>query len=127
MLGLIGFCKTTGGKGLHVVTPISQPKKGSLDWSVAKVFAEAAVTQMAAGRQPEPLPHDDGQERSPRKDFPRLSTQRSHGDRSRGAIHTRASRRDYLDAARLDASKGWPESDALYDSHDPPSCSQRAR
>ena len=48
MLGLIGFCKTTGGKGLHVVTPISQPKKGSLDWSVAKVFAEAVVTQMAA-------------------------------------------------------------------------------
>ena len=48
MLGLISFCKTTGGKGLHVVTPISQPKKGSLDWSVAKVFAEAVVTQMAA-------------------------------------------------------------------------------
>jgi len=47
MLGLIGFCKTTGGKGLHVVTPISQPKKGSLDWSVAKVFAEAVVAQMA--------------------------------------------------------------------------------
>lgn len=48
MLGLISFCKTTGGKGLHVVTLISQPKKGSLDWSVAKAFAEAVVTQMAA-------------------------------------------------------------------------------
>jgi bifunctional non-homologous end joining protein LigD len=48
MLGLISFCKTTGGKGLHVVTPISQPKKGSLDWSVAKAFAEAVVAQMAA-------------------------------------------------------------------------------
>ena len=48
MLGLITFCKTTGGKGLHVVTPISQPKKGNLDWPVAKAFAETVVTQMAA-------------------------------------------------------------------------------
>jgi len=48
MLGLISFCKTTGGKGLHVVTPISQPKNRNLDWSVAKAFAEALATQMAA-------------------------------------------------------------------------------
>jgi bifunctional non-homologous end joining protein LigD len=48
MLGLISFCKTTGGKGLHVVTPISQPEDGKLDWPVAKAFAEAIVTQMAA-------------------------------------------------------------------------------
>ena len=48
VLGLVSFCKTTGGKGLHVVTPISQPKKRNLDWSVAKTFAETVVTQMAA-------------------------------------------------------------------------------
>jgi bifunctional non-homologous end joining protein LigD len=48
ILGLISFCKTTGGKGLHVVTPISQPKKRGLDWSVAKTFAETVVTEMAA-------------------------------------------------------------------------------
>ena len=47
-LGLIGFCKTTGGKGLHVVTPLSQPKSGNLDWPVAKAFAHEVVTQMAA-------------------------------------------------------------------------------
>ena len=47
-LGLISFCKTTGGKGLHVVTPISHPKKGNLDWPVAKAFAHEVVTQMAA-------------------------------------------------------------------------------
>lgn len=47
-LGLISFCKTTGGKGLHVVTPLSQPKRGNLDWPVAKAFAHEVVTQMAA-------------------------------------------------------------------------------
>jgi bifunctional non-homologous end joining protein LigD len=48
ILGLISFCKTTGGKGLHVVTPISQPKNRRLDWAVAKTFAETIVTEMAA-------------------------------------------------------------------------------
>jgi bifunctional non-homologous end joining protein LigD len=47
-LGLISFCKTTGGKGLHVVTPLSHPKKGRLDWPVAKAFAHEVVSQMAA-------------------------------------------------------------------------------
>jgi bifunctional non-homologous end joining protein LigD len=47
-LGLISFCKTTGGKGLHVVTPLSLPKQGNLDWPVAKAFAHEVVAQMAA-------------------------------------------------------------------------------
>ena len=47
-LGLISFCKTTGGKGLHVVTPLSQPKQAQLDWPIAKAFAQGVVTQMAA-------------------------------------------------------------------------------
>ena len=46
-LGLISFCKTTGGKGLHVVTSLSQPKRGNLEWPVAKAFAHEVVTQMA--------------------------------------------------------------------------------
>jgi bifunctional non-homologous end joining protein LigD len=47
-LGLISFCKTTGGKGLHVVIPLSQPKSRNLDWPAAKAFAHEVVTQMAA-------------------------------------------------------------------------------
>lgn len=47
-LGLISFCKTTGGKGLHVVTPLAYVKKERLEWSVAKAFARELCTQMAA-------------------------------------------------------------------------------
>jgi bifunctional non-homologous end joining protein LigD len=46
-IGLRTFCKTTGGKGLHVVTPLAQPKSRAFDWGEAKAFAQAVVTQMA--------------------------------------------------------------------------------
>lgn len=45
-LGLICFCKTTGGKGLHVVTPISVAKT-KLGWPEAKTFAQTVCAQMA--------------------------------------------------------------------------------
>jgi bifunctional non-homologous end joining protein LigD len=47
-LGLVAFCKTTGGKGLHVVTELAQPPRGALDWKTAKNFAHAVCLQMAS-------------------------------------------------------------------------------
>ena len=47
-LGLESFCKTTGGKGLHVVTPLKDAKKDKVDWKAAKAFAQAVCQQMAA-------------------------------------------------------------------------------
>ena len=46
-LGLAAFCKTTGGKGLHVVTPLARNKKGKLDWPTAKDFARRVCVAMA--------------------------------------------------------------------------------
>ena len=43
-LGLASFCKTTGGKGLHVVTPLSD----NVPWEQAKAFAREVCARMAA-------------------------------------------------------------------------------
>ena len=43
-LGLATFCKTTGGKGLHVVTPLSD----AVEWGAAKAFAREVCARAAA-------------------------------------------------------------------------------
>jgi bifunctional non-homologous end joining protein LigD len=45
-VGLISFCKTTGGKGLHVVTPLTVGKQ-AVKWPIAKNFAHLVCAQMA--------------------------------------------------------------------------------
>lgn len=46
-VGLVAFCKTTGGKGLHVVTPLKVTTSDTLGWDDAKTFAHALSAQMA--------------------------------------------------------------------------------
>ncbi len=47
-LGMIAFCRTTGGRGLHVVTPLAQPRRGRMSWTAARGFAKAVCVSMAA-------------------------------------------------------------------------------
>lgn len=51
-LGLLSFCKTTGGKGLHVVTPLQATKGTSPNWDDAKDFARR-VCELMAQEQPD--------------------------------------------------------------------------
>jgi bifunctional non-homologous end joining protein LigD len=46
-LGLVSFCKTTGGKGLHVVTPLAGGK-AEMDWKTGKKFAQDVCLAIAA-------------------------------------------------------------------------------
>lgn len=47
-LGLPAFLKTSGGKGLHVVTPFLQDGDRPVTWAEAKAFAKALCAAMAA-------------------------------------------------------------------------------
>jgi bifunctional non-homologous end joining protein LigD len=51
-LNLESFCKTTGGKGLHVVTPLLHGAKESVTWKETKAFARG-VCQWMATEDPE--------------------------------------------------------------------------
>lgn len=46
-LDLVAFCKTTGGKGIHVVTPVRARDGDRLGWEDAKTFAQAVCSVMA--------------------------------------------------------------------------------
>jgi bifunctional non-homologous end joining protein LigD len=51
-LGMESFCKTTGGKGLHVVTPLLYGARDKVTWKEAKAFAQG-VCQWMANEDPE--------------------------------------------------------------------------
>ena len=52
VVGLESFCKTTGGKGLHVVTPLLHGAKDKVTWKEAKAFAQG-ICQWMANEDPE--------------------------------------------------------------------------
>jgi bifunctional non-homologous end joining protein LigD len=51
-VGLASFCKTTGGKGLHVVTPLAHGARDKVTWKEAKTFAQG-ICQWMADEDPE--------------------------------------------------------------------------
>jgi bifunctional non-homologous end joining protein LigD len=51
-IGLESFCKTTGGKGLHVVVPLAHGARERLDWKEAKAFSQG-VCQWMVRENPE--------------------------------------------------------------------------
>src|ERR1700754_3030270 len=51
-VGMESFCKTTGGKGLHVVVPLLHGARDRVSWKEAKAFAQG-VCQWMANEQPE--------------------------------------------------------------------------
>jgi bifunctional non-homologous end joining protein LigD len=51
-IGLESFCKTTGGKGLHVVAPLTYGARDKVTWKEAKAFAQG-VCQWMADESPE--------------------------------------------------------------------------
>jgi bifunctional non-homologous end joining protein LigD len=46
-VGMESFCKTTGGKGMHVVVPLLYGAKDKVNWKEAKAFAQAICQWMA--------------------------------------------------------------------------------
>ena len=69
-----------------------------------------------AGQSPA-LPGQHGEEAANRADLPRLSAQRSHGDRGRAAVDPRAARRAGVDASDLGAGEVRPRSGQIHDPH----------
>ncbi|QOZ51139.1 DNA ligase D [Bradyrhizobium sp. CCBAU 53338] len=46
-VGMDSFCKTTGGKGLHVVVPLLHGARDKVSWKEAKAFAQGVCQWMA--------------------------------------------------------------------------------
>jgi bifunctional non-homologous end joining protein LigD len=51
-LGMESFCKSTGGKGMHVVVPLLSGARDRVTWKEAKAFAQG-VCQLMAREDPE--------------------------------------------------------------------------
>ena len=125
-LGLVSFCKTTGGKGLHVVAPLGVSKRKPLTWAEAKGFARDVCQELASER-PELYLIKMTQEPEGGSDFPRLPPQRSYGDGCGAALPTGSAGRPGVHAVELESGKIGPRPQALHRSHRPRAAGKKHR
>ena len=107
-LGFKTFLKATGGKGLHVVAPLT-PKLG---WDEVKGFAKAVADALVDGAA-RPLHGQHGEEGPHGQDLRRLSAQSARRHRHLQLFDPRAQRRDGRRAAPLGRAER-PEIGAPY-------------
>ena len=102
-IDLQSFVKLTGGKGLHVVLPIT-----GADWETAKNFAQTVALAMTAD-DPERYVAKITKSLRTRKNLRRLSAQFTGADRGRRVFHPRASRRAGLGAGNVGGTWAGPK------------------
>ena len=115
-VGLESFCKTTGGKGLHVMTPLLYGAKDKVDWKEAKAFAQGVCQWMANDDPARYLLNMSKKLRNGKIFLDYLRNDRM-STAVAGAVAPRARRRHGVDAADMDAGAQRSRSEEVHRAH----------
>ena len=118
-LGLVSFCKTTGGKGLHVVTACA-PEKGTKTDLGRREAVRPRRLQPDGKRKPGPVSDQHEQGKANGEDISRLSPERSIFNGSGASLTQGAPACSGLNADHLVAGQTWPRPHAIHDPYRAP-------